>query len=383
MDANVRHQRVWRLLQGALSKYIEGKFNFDHERYEPEGPFLVISNHVTNWDPLLLAICFPKKPVYFVASEHLFRMGWKSKAINYLVAPIPRRKGTNGAATAMDCLRKIRAGHSVCIFGEGETTWNGRSKEVFPATGTLAKLSGATLITYRLEGGYLTAPRWGNGVRRGKMRGRIVNTYSPEVLKKMTPLEIEAAMNADIYENAWERQKREPVKYRGKRLAEGIEVSAFICPNCKKIGSVAGSGNTVACPCGLKMNVTEYGTFDPPVPFENMEQWDDWQMDVLRNGEFEHGDVMFSDGTAALLLLTTDHGEMPVTSGGLSMSEDALVVGERRFPLGEISDMALIQRRRLAFMHGENYYELQTPKPTCLRKYHAVWENIRAKSKAK
>jgi len=376
MDENKRLQKVWRLLYAVAHGYFKRRFRFSYEQYELEGPHLIIGNHVTNWDPLLLALSFPKNHIHFVASEHLFRLGWVSKLINYLVAPIPRRKGASGAATTMDCLRKMRAGRNICIYGEGETTWDGRTKGIFPATGTLARASGATLITYRLEGGYLTAPRWAKKNRKGRMRGYIVNRYTPEQLRAMKPQEIEEIINRDIYEDEWERQKTDPVKYRGKNLAKDIEVAAFLCPKCKKIGTVHGEGNDVICECGFHTSVTEYGTFEPAEPFENMAQWNDWQHEALKNGDFEHGDALFSDPGMTLFKYTEGirKGEI-IETGDLKMTKEAMAIAQHVFPLAEINDMALIQRKKLAFMHGEDYYEIKADQPRCMRKYLAVWQN--------
>ena len=89
----------------------------------------------------------------------------------------------------MACLRKLKAGRSVFIFAEGETSWDGRTQDIFPGIGRMAKIGGVQLLTYRLEGGYLSAPRWGKGIRRGRMQGRIAGVYSPEQLKAMKPEE--------------------------------------------------------------------------------------------------------------------------------------------------------------------------------------------------
>lgn len=128
MDEKTRYLKIWKLLNAVAHRYFEIRFHFSHEKYTLEAPSLIISNHVTNWDPLLLAICFPENNLHFVASEHLFRMGKISKLIKWLVAPIPRRKGSNGTDTAMASIRKIRSGSSVALFAEGETTWTGSNR---------------------------------------------------------------------------------------------------------------------------------------------------------------------------------------------------------------------------------------------------------------
>ena len=126
---------------------------------------------MTTWDPLLLAMSFPDKPIRFVASEHIFRHGLVSRLLTWLVAPIPRKKAASGADTVMASLRALKAGDSVCIFAEGDASWDGLTHPVFPATGKLARMAGVPLVTYRLEGGYLSLPRWSKKLRRGKMRG--------------------------------------------------------------------------------------------------------------------------------------------------------------------------------------------------------------------
>lgn len=382
MEEKKRLQKVWQSLVSVAHGFLELKFKYTHDKVNPEGPCLIVSNHVTNWDPLLLAISFPKRHIHFVASEHIFRMGRVSKLIRYLVDPIPRRKGANGAATAMDCVRKMRAGGMVCVFAEGETTWDGRSQKVFPATGTLAKISGATLITYRFEGAYLTAPRWGDSVRRGGMHGHVVNTYSPELLKTMTPQAIEDMMNADIYEDAWARQKEKNAKYPGRNRAKHIETALFMCPECKTVGNLKGKGNYVSCTCGMKFKLNEYGTFDAPSPFENMAEWDEWQHARLAEEDFVHDGAFFSEGEVTLAKIDADGVETQLLTGALSIDRDNLRIGERRFELSQISDMALVQRRKLAFLFDGVYYELQTPEPRCLRKYYAVWKNALARAKA-
>ena len=78
------------------------------------------------------------------------------------------------------------------LAAEGEQTWNGRPGKVMPYTGKLVKGSGATLVTYLIEGAYLSAPRWALNTCRGKVIGRPAGVYGPEVLKEMSDEEVEA-----------------------------------------------------------------------------------------------------------------------------------------------------------------------------------------------
>ena len=374
MDSYQRHQRIWKLLAFLMKCWIPRKFNLRFQPLQQEGPILLIANHTCAWDPILVATGMGRRQIYFVASEHLFRMGLVSRLINWLVAPIPRRKATLGTDTVKACLRHLRAGHSVCIFAEGEQCWDGRSQPVFPATGKLAKLAGVTLVTYRLEGGYLSLPRWGRRVRRGAVYAHPVKVYSPELLKTMSPEEINEAVDRDLYENAWERQKAAPVAYRGRRRAEGLERALYLCPGCQQIGSLRSKGDRLFCACGLDLCFTETGLFSPPQPFSTIADWEDWQRQALHSRVFPPGALLFSDSDMQLSLVLPDHEECRLGSGlALEQYEDRLVCGEQVFPLTEINSMAAVLSSLLLLSFRGNYYQIRAEKDTNLRKYLEIW----------
>ena len=374
MEIYERHRRVWRGLYPLLRPWICGKFGMEHEDLHISGPFLLVSNHVTAWDPLLVAMSLPKNQMYYVASEHLFRLGFVTKLLEYLVAPIPRRKGTTGSDTAKACLRHLKAGRSVGLFAEGEQCWDGKTCPVFPATGKLARLSGASLVTYRLEGGYLSKPRWGKGVRKGRVLGHPVHVYSPEQLKAMTPAQIDAAIQRDISEDAWERQRKDPVQYHGRTPAEGMERALFLCPGCGRIGTLKTKKDRVFCDCGLDLRYTDTGFFSPDSPFEDLAQWDAWQHAKLRERDFPHKERLFADDHMLLTRVAQGHREEVMGRGALEQYEDRLVCAGHDFPMAEIGNMAVVVTNRLVFSFRDEYWQIKAEKGGNLRKYLAIWK---------
>ena len=109
-----------------------------------------------------------------------------------------------------EILAKLRDGRNVALFPEGNRSFNGLSGDFPPATGKLVKKSGATLVTYRLHGGYLTTPRWSTSLRKGKLWGEIAGIYSPEKLKAMTEDEVNRAIRHDLFVDAYADQKKTP-----------------------------------------------------------------------------------------------------------------------------------------------------------------------------
>lgn len=377
MDEYDRHQLVWRLLQPPVRALVRWKFHFSCEEIHADGPILLIPNHVSAWDPFLVASSLPKHQVYFVASEHLFRLGLLSRVIEYIFDPIPRRKASSGADTVKACLRRLRAGRSVCLFAEGEQSWNGRNIPIFPATGKLVKSSGATLVTYRLEGAYLSLPRWGRGIRRGRVYGHPVGVYFPEQLKAMTADEVNAVINRDIAEDAWERQRLDPVSYTGKNRAEGLERALCLCPRCRRIGTLRTRGNRIFCSCGLDLEYTETGFFAPETPFADVAEWDDWQRQQLHARTFLHPGPdapLFSDENLTLVRLSSGHREEQLATGVLTQYEDRLTCGAYAFPLSGIGSMAMVLTNRLLFTFDGAYYEIRSSGGANLLKYLEIWK---------
>ena len=377
MDPYRRHVWIYRFLSVLVRPVLRAKFNLSGEKLQADGPFLLVSNHVTGRDPLLVGVCLGGRQAYFVASEHIFRLGLLTKVLHWLLAPIPRRKASTGMDTVKACLRHLHAGHSVCLFAEGEQCWDGRTGPIFPATGKLAKSSGAALVTFRLEGGYLSLPRWGKHICRGAVHGHPVGVYSPEELKKLSPQEINALIERDIAEDAWERQRQRPVRYRGKRRAEGMERALYACPGCRRIGTLRTDRDRVFCPCGFERRYTEYGFFEPREPFETLADWDLWQRELLRARDFAHvGDLLFQDEGLELKRIQSDHREELLALGTLRQFEDRLECADWRFPLLEIRSMAMVQTHLLLFSSGGNYYQLRSSTGVNLRKYLEIWKEL-------
>ena len=375
MERTELHRRVWRALYTAVDKPLHRMFALESEPCSVDGPCIVISNHVTDFDPFLVAMSFPHKMLYYVASEHIFRLPVASKVITTLLDPIARKKGDSGFGAVREILRRVKQGHSICLFAEGDCSWDGLTAPIPPATGKMVRSSGATLVTYRLEGGYFTSPRWGRGIRPGKMRGHAVGVYPPETLRRMKGSEITALIERDIFENAWERQKAEPVHYHTRHRAERLEIALFLCPACRRIGTLKGEDNTLLCSaCGSKTMMREDYSFAPGAPFPNVAEWDRWQHKALRSGEFAHGETLFSDPVCAFSRILEGHKTEALSGTELVQREDAILCGGMRFPLRDIQNMAIVQKRLLLFTCGGGYYTVKCARGANLRKYLALWK---------
>ncbi len=373
-----RYQFLWRTFYPLVAAWIKRKFRYDPEICTAEGPFLVLCNHNTDWDPLLLACAFPNY-MSFVASEHIFRWGLKGKLIRFLMNPIARLKGTTAGDTAMTMLRRMRRGVSVAMFAEGNRSFNGLTNEILPATGKLARSSGVALVTYRLDGGYFTSPRWSVGLRRGKMTGRVVHVYQPEELKAMRPDEVNAAIRRDLFVDAYAVQREQMVPFRGKRLAEHLETVLCLCPRCGRLDSMHSAGDMLRCDCGFAARYNEYGFLEgEDVPFDNITEWDAQQTRQLcALADAADGRIFSDDGMELREVFPDSHTDALLGSGSMALYRDRLECCAERFPLDEISGFSLIQAQKVSFTCGGRSFEVFSPQVRCTRKYMTVIDHLR------
>ena len=376
-QALTRHKRVYRFCKAALGGALRNIYGFHPEKANiGKGPFLITANHNGELDPALLALSFSEH-MYFVSSEHVFRKGFLSWLLVYLFAPIARVKGMTDATAALNIIRAIKRNTNVCLFAEGNRSYNGVTGPIFPATGKLAKATGASLVTYRFEGGYLTTPRWSRTTRRGNMRGYVVNVYSPEQLKAMSPEEVNERIREDIMEDAFERQLTKPYRYKGKDLAKGLENALYFCPKCGKTGTLHSHGDVFSCTCGLRVRFTETGFFekvepgDPELPFTTIRDWDHWQDQrvVEYAASLQADEIAYSDEGVNLIAVGAKHKDSVLETARLSLSKSALTVGDHSFPISSIHSLAMIGVYKIVFSVEGASYELRACK--------SAWKSLR------
>ncbi|MEL7610306.1 MAG: lysophospholipid acyltransferase family protein [Bacillota bacterium] len=374
-----RHLAAYRFFKALVGPYMKRLFRMTPlSAPQLKGPYLVYANHNADLDPVLLGLSF-KEHIYFVASEHVYRAGFASKLLKRYFDPISRLKGSSDASAVKEILRRLRAGFNVCIFAEGNRSFDGRTCPILPTSGKLAKICGVPLVTYKFEGGYFTTPRWAFTMRHGRMRGYVVNIYSPEQLAAMGVNEINEAIAADLYEDAYARQAEERIPFRGKRLAEGLEAALYICPQCGRINTLQSRGDAFFCGCGLNARYDEYGQLHG-APFGSVAQWDDFQRQRLPEIAAALGDeAAFGDESVRLVRILDGHRSEPIYSGPIAMYRDRIELGEITLPISELSDMALYGRANIALTCGGKHYDIVSDPPFCGRKYLELYQQLKTK----
>ena len=371
------------MLRCTVAPFVKRSMRYSFDRQKgPDVPSIILSNHNTNIDPALVGMSFSRH-MYFLASGHAFRNGLPSKLLNFVFAPIPIDKSRIDASAITDMLRRIKAGASVCLFAEGDRSFNGVTGPIPPATAKLIRTSGADLITFRIDGGYFTCPRWARFRRRGKMSGRFVNRYTAAELKSMTLPQLCSIIERDLYEDAYERQKVSLNRYKGKKLAENIETALYLCPLCNRIGTIHSENERLFCDCGLEAAYSETGFISgEALPFSTVTEWDRWQSEKLVELIDSSGDIpICSDENQTLCIVRNVTQSTLIGVGSMKIHRDALHCAGLMFPIEQITRITVIGRMTLLFALKDGAtYEVHSDAPRSALKYKEIFRILTNKN---
>ncbi len=342
------------------------KYNFQTDRLPHlQEPFLMVANHATESD-MLMAMAAVSDPVYFVCGEHLLR-GRYGKLIHRVGNPIPLPKGGSSLAAVKEILHRLRQGGNVMLFPEGSRSFNGETLPLQSSLGKLVKKSGAALVTYHIKGGYFVAPRWAYHTRTGPIEGRVTHIYSSSELRTMSAEDITAAINRDLYENAYLSQRDNPKRYCGEGLAEGLENYLILCPRCGSYDSMTTEKNSFRCShCGLEGVYNEFGFLQgTDLPFDNVYDWGKWieqrfDQDMAAR---DAGTPLFTENE--ILLYEVDphrHHSRNCLTDTLTVFRDRFEIGSLVFPFSDISSMSMLYYgKTLLFTCSKGYYGMTGP----------------------
>jgi 1-acyl-sn-glycerol-3-phosphate acyltransferase len=132
-------------------------FRFSGKHHVPlTGPVLIVSNHQSNLDPVLVGLACPRQLKY-LARQGLFFFPFSLWIRALGAVPIDRERGALAGIRAT--LGLLKEDNAVLIFPEGSRTFDGRLQEMLPGVCLLARRSRATIVPAALDGAFTALPR--------------------------------------------------------------------------------------------------------------------------------------------------------------------------------------------------------------------------------
>jgi len=132
------------------------------------GPFLLVGNHQSYLDPVLIQTVV-RRPVYAMAKSTQYA-GSVMRWLLQKMKSFPVRRFEVDPQAVRLVLRHLQAGDGVALYIEGERSWDGRLQP--PRRGALRLMlkAGVPVIPVGISGAYDVWPRWDRRPRRGSVR---------------------------------------------------------------------------------------------------------------------------------------------------------------------------------------------------------------------
>jgi acyl-[acyl-carrier-protein]-phospholipid O-acyltransferase/long-chain-fatty-acid--[acyl-carrier-protein] ligase len=185
------------------------------EHYAQAGKrVLIIANHTSFLDAVLLAAFMPDKLTFAVNTEIAKR--WWIRPFLKIVDTLPLNPSNPYSLKTL--IRYISQDRSAAIFPEGRITVTGSLMKIYPGPGLVADKSGATLLPVRIDGAQYTP--------FSRLRGRVRMRLFPKIsMTVLPPRQLE--IPADV-------RGRERRRVAGKQLADLMTDMMFETSNYRR-----------------------------------------------------------------------------------------------------------------------------------------------------
>lgn len=118
-----------------------------------KGGCIIAANHLSFWDPVLVACFLNKRKICFLAKAELFKFAPFGFILKHLGA-VPVYRGARDAGTLMLAINHLKQGNVLGIFPEGTRVRNGKKTTAKRGTIKMAKAAEASVVPVHINATY-------------------------------------------------------------------------------------------------------------------------------------------------------------------------------------------------------------------------------------
>ena len=155
-----KQNRFWKLTRLIARPIMALVFDlkvYGRQHVPSKGGVLLISNHQSYLDPVLIGV-YLERPMTYMAKSELFEnkyFGWLIRALNAF--PIKQRAGDVGAIK--ETIKRLKAGALLNVFPEGARTFTGELGPIEPGSALVIRRAGVPVVPCVIQGSFEAWPR--------------------------------------------------------------------------------------------------------------------------------------------------------------------------------------------------------------------------------
>jgi len=356
-----------KIIKPFLSWFYHSKFKFEvnYGNFNPkrEDPYFLIANHASLHDGLFMAT-FLKKYPYPVINAFMFVNKSMRFVLQKLIYSIPKRKGQSDVYTIREMMRVVKSGRGVMLFPEGNSSYFGEQSTIPFSTVKLFKKFKLDVVVCKINGSYLSAPRWGEKItQNGLIELDFKVLYRGNELENHSLEEIYEKLVEEMKFNDFEWNRSHLYPYKPKERASGLENYIYVCPKCLKNQTISTVKNEIHCQnCGQISHFDDYSLIKG-LPFDNLIEWDKIQKlqlpKIVKNTLYSEG-MMFDVDTTKYKSKKLGYANLQLTDQGIVVEMKKL---EFKFEMAKISGLTLTRKNEVSFDYEDKTYLFKLKDP--------------------
>jgi 1-acyl-sn-glycerol-3-phosphate acyltransferase len=182
------------------------RYRFSGKAHVPvTGPVLIVSNHQSNLDPVLVGLACPRQLKY-LARQGLFFFPFNLWIRALGAIAIDRERGALAGIRA--ALKVLKQNDAIVVFPEGSRTYDGKLQLMLPGFCLLARKSRATIVPAAIDGAFAAFPRGSFLVRPHRIKLAFDAALTPAQYEQLTDAELTQIVTNRI-ERTFQRLQRE------------------------------------------------------------------------------------------------------------------------------------------------------------------------------
>lgn len=146
---------LYKVAKSIVNGYYKARFKINvigADRVPSEGPVLICSNHISDFDPPLIGISL-KRDMSFFAKAELFKIPIFGNIVSRLNT-IPVERGKSDRQALKDSVEALKEGRTMLVFPEGTRSKDGQLKEFQQGASFMAVKAGAMIVPTAIKGSY-------------------------------------------------------------------------------------------------------------------------------------------------------------------------------------------------------------------------------------
>ncbi len=378
-----RHVIIRKVIGAVFAPYVKLKYNVKITPFKnpDKRQLLIVMNHQTAYDQFFVSLAF-EHPVYYIATEDLFSMGWISKLIRYLVAPIPIKKQTSDLRAVKNCARVVKEGGTIALAPEGNRTYSGKMVYIKPSIIKLLRVLKLPLAIFRIEGGYGVQPRWSDVVRKGTMTAGVTRVIEPEEYKALSDEELYDLIVKEL--DGDETAIKEC--YYHKKNAEYLERVLYVCPHCG-LSEFTSHNDILSCKkCGRQFRYLpskEFEGVNCEATFATVSDWYDYQCDFVNKLDYTQyiENPMYQDTARLSEVILYKNKKLMCKKASISLYGDRMIIDQMVIPFEQAGTITVLGKNKLNVYIDDKVYQLKGDKSFNALKYVNMFYHYKNVSK--